>query len=451
MLLLDLTIVHAFQTFVLDAAMYTTATTKPCLPPLKRMEPGNQFPPSLCPSPRWPEQGAKILPVLDFASETGVRNSKDITTNVVSGNFLVELGFPQYKCCFGQVTADDLKVLGIRHLPALGITDFSHQKRIMNALRRLISGQKKHQPSCLDDKALSEPSSPSKTAKTARPILERPSGVTSAPIHRGGSHRPEAPSLSDDIVFPSSCSEYFKTFEGAFGPLAEQTDAGRAIRAEQWKEADQNGSGSCSLCEIDTWIKTRLVFSRKRINNVNMAKLASFRRKSIHKLSDEEQIWLRFRPSYIKAFNDAADVIGNENLQNDGLVQKQEFRILCAYLCVYARMYDAFYACQGHTNQTGLVPISNEDDAKLTLQEWQAGFKCVRGHGFIGLREAGNTASSNAVFSKMDRRNQGAVLLSEWCTFLKKSEQQHDTELGRLLSTGDRVQGARRILKKRTA
>jgi hypothetical protein len=347
------------------------------------------------------------------------------------------------------VTADNLKVLGIRHLPALGITDFSHQKRIMNALRRLGSGEKKHQPPRLDGKTLGGPPIASKTAKTARPILERPSGVTAS--YRGGSHRPEAPPFSDDIIFPSSCSEYFKTFEAAFGPLAEQTDAGRAIRAEQWKEADQNGSGSCSLCEIDSWIKMRLVFSRKRINNVNMAKLASFRRKSIQDISDEEQIWLRFRPSYIKAFNDAADVIGNENLQNDGLVQNQEFRILCAYLCVYARMYDAFYACQGHNNQTGLAPISDEDDAKLTLREWQAGFKCVRGHGFIGLREAGNAASSNAVFSKMDRRNQGVVLLSEWCTFLKKSEQQHDTELGRLLSTGDRVQGARRILKKRTA
>ena len=44
--------------------------------------------------------------------------------------------------------------------------------------------------------------------------------------------------------------------------------------------------------------------------------------------------WKQFRPSYIRAFNDAKDASVARRQLDDDYVQRREFRLLCAYLCV---------------------------------------------------------------------------------------------------------------------
>jgi hypothetical protein len=53
-----------------------------------------------------------------------------------------------------------------------------------------------------------------------------------------------------------------------------------------------------------------------------------------------------FRPCYIRAFKDAADyaqddgavIEGTKNATQDDFVSKDEFRLFCAYICIYASM-----------------------------------------------------------------------------------------------------------------
>ena len=87
---------------------------------------------------------------------------------------------------------------------------------------------------------------------------------------------------------------------------------------------DGNGSGSASLAETDGWILKQL--------QTHCA---------MEKFSDPtglaKKVWKQFRPSYIRAFNDAKDVSdnvrkGKTKSAMDDYVTKDEFRILCAYL-----------------------------------------------------------------------------------------------------------------------
>jgi hypothetical protein len=53
-----------------------------------------------------------------------------------------------------------------------------------------------------------------------------------------------------------------------------------------------------------------------------------------------------FRPCYIRAFKDAADYAqddgavldGFKDATKDDFVSKDEFRLFCAYICIYATM-----------------------------------------------------------------------------------------------------------------
>ena len=66
--------------------------------------------------------------------------------------------------------------------------------------------------------------------------------------------------------------------------------------------------------------------------------------------ADGEALWLSYRPMFIRAFEDAADstadaqVKGTKTATSHDYVQAKEFRLLCTYLCIYARMFDAFQA-----------------------------------------------------------------------------------------------------------
>ena len=95
-----------------------------------------------------------------------------------------------------------------------------------------------------------------------------------------------------------------------------------------------------------------------------------------------------FRPCYIKAFNDAKDyksdtgavIAGTKKSTADDFVSFGEFRLMCAYLCIYARMYDAFSLVDG--GGSGRVG----DDRKIDKAEWAAGYVDTIGHGFVGLQ-----------------------------------------------------------------
>jgi len=59
-----------------------------------------------------------------------------------------------------------------------------------------------------------------------------------------------------------------------------------------------------------------------------------------------------FRPCYIRAFADAKansgkEFEGTKTATGDDFVSKGEFRLFCAYMCIYATMFDAFSLIDG--------------------------------------------------------------------------------------------------------
>lgn len=94
------------------------------------------------------------------------------------------------------------------------------------------------------------------------------------------------------------------------------------------------GNGLCSLAELDTWVLQRLLV---KFPNTGKGKDRVTPGQDLHK---------SFRPCYIRAFKDAADyakdegevITGMKSAKQDDYVSTGEFRLFCAYLCIYAAM-----------------------------------------------------------------------------------------------------------------
>lgn len=173
-----------------------------------------------------------------------------------------------------------------------------------------------------------------------------------------------------------------RDFEVCFEPYTAKTDAGAALRKEGFKLADPNGNGLCSLAEIEGFVLQTL--------------LKAYPRDKVFKSMEKgRDLFDAFRPCYIKAFNDAKDyksdtgavIAGTKKSTADDFVSFGEFRLMCAYLCIYARTYDAFSLVDG--GGSGRVG----DDRKIDKAEWAAGYVDTIGHGFVGLEVSGRTAT----------------------------------------------------------
>jgi hypothetical protein len=128
---------------------------------------------------------------------------------------------------------------------------------------------------------------------------------------------------------------------------------------------------------------------------------------------EAEIIWRLYRPCYIRAFKgtavvdlhlfvdfsayvlhlDAADILENKRIQGtssattDDYIQRGEFRMLNAYLCIYARMYDAFSMLDGGSKGRTTRPSErNDEDRRISLKEWKTRFNLVKNYGFEVLK-----------------------------------------------------------------
>ena len=124
-----------------------------------------------------------------------------------------------------------------------------------------------------------------------------------------------------------------------------------------------------------------------------------------------------FRPCYIRAYNDAKDIMDDDGTKLEGtkstaddFVSKGEFRMLNAYLCVYAAMYDAFAKVDG-----GGAGRDAGDDLRIELAEWMGGYAQATGYGFVALSSIKSDSAAKEAFQKMDDNGGGIVLLDEWC------------------------------------
>jgi len=216
----------------------------------------------------------------------------------------------------------------------------------------------------------------------------------------------------------SAVSDSCKAFCGAFSPMAQKSGDAKTLRAAAWTALDGNENGHVSLDEADTWIKQQLTVS-------------------LGDAGEGERLWKHFRPSYIRAFNDAKDLsdrAGGEHALD--YVHKVEFRGFLAYLCLYAGMYDAF----------ALIGAGGGDaadaDRKMTLEEWRAGAPKVAPYPFFGLQKAGSEgADLEAIFAEIKAGDEWSdgdwVSLRGFCAYIERMEVAGETAWGKLLTAGE--------------
>ena len=215
-------------------------------------------------------------------------------------------------------------------------------------------------------------------------------------------------------AMPLELAGFLQTFTGH-----QHDAAGAAARKKMWESWDANGNGAVSLAEMDRCVKLELQKARP---------------------SDGEELWHRYRPSYIRAFSDAADAAPDRQklggaggtIIGDDMVTKREFRVLLSYLRLYATMYEVFAMVDGMG--AGLTMM---DDKKLSREEWSSMIGAVVAAGtswapFVALQGA-----SAADFDAVDLDGQGSVMLSEFCGWVVAAEKAAGTAAGRELAIGD--------------
>ena len=206
----------------------------------------------------------------------------------------------------------------------------------------------------------------------------------------------------------SNSAELLQFIE-TFHSLAEKTTHGLELRKKAFKSCDGNGSMKISLAEVDGYIQSSL---KKKCGN-----------------DKGTVLYKSYRPSYLIAFNAAKPIARNTESADNDFVDFAEFRVLHAYLCIYAGALDLFMKIDG-----GGGGVDENDDRRIEKSEWMKHYKNIVSCDFVALRNIATDATAESVFGNMDADGKGMVLLSEFCNYLKSCEVKAQTGLGNLLS-----------------
>mmetsp|Transcript_2078 Transcript_2078/g.4785 ORF Transcript_2078/g.4785 Transcript_2078/m.4785 type:complete len:828 (-) Transcript_2078:17-2500(-) len=239
---------------------------------------------------------------------------------------------------------------------------------------------------------------PSKSANVASAKKKKAKATTASTA--------TTPSATQSSFRKPGPSADLNLFLSTFHPLVSLTDpSAKRDRSTQWKNADPNSNGMLSLAEVDSWIKLTL--------------------QATHKSHKGNQLYRLYRPSYIHAFDAAKSLAGGST---DEYVTKKEFRLLNAYLCIYAEMMDAFAAIDG-----GGPGVDSNDDRRIGREEWMRGHHTVSTYDLIKLHKI-TDEEAGIIFTEMDVNGGGYVLLNEWVGYLAKAEVAAETEKGVVLA-----------------
>jgi len=243
----------------------------------------------------------------------------------------------------------------------------------------------------------------------------------------------------DTTCVTADCQKFIEMFLPFTPPKK-----GRVFRKAAWRIVDNNGNGYVSLAETGKWIQNQCIHScleEAKLSDRGTGKTGkkSLGKKKVRAAQDEgTRLYKLFYPCYIRAFLDAADigkngaVRGTKSATKDDYVQRNEFRFLCVYICVYALMYDAFAIVDG-----GSAGRTKDDDRRISKAELESSCRKFKGHPLVGVGMLGMPSSYgniDKIFTSMDADGKGKVLLNEWCAWLEEQESKNNTKLGRLLT-----------------
>jgi len=216
------------------------------------------------------------------------------------------------------------------------------------------------------------------------------------------------PKIAGAYVLSKRASLELKDFIKALQPFAERSLICGNLRKVTFKSIDTNANGKLSLAEISEHVRREL--------------------KREHDEERGEELYKLFLPTYIRAFTASKAIAKTGDPDDDNYINFSEFRLLNAYLCVYAGMGDEFFKIDG-----GSDGVTEDDDRRIQMTEWIKGYPKTNASSFIALRDIKSKEDASTIFKEMDADGHGMVLLAEFCDYIRTKELQHKTDLGKLL------------------
>jgi len=253
-----------------------------------------------------------------------------------------------------------------------------------------------------------------KKTRRAKPLGDRTNkkekAKSMAPAKKKSNKRGIAvPSKVAESYLPSKrASADLIDFILAIQPFAEKTKDCQKLRKQTFKSIDVNSNGKCSLAAISQHVRSVLYKEHGKVRG--------------------EELFDLYRPTYIRAFTAAKTITKSDDSEDENYINYPEFRILNAYLCVYAGMGDVFFKIDG-----GGAGVSEDDDRRVELAEWVKAYSEFPESSFVGLRGIENDEDATTAFNEMDEDGKGMVLLSEFCDFIRTKEVDNKTPLSELL------------------
>jgi creatine kinase len=199
-------------------------------------------------------------------------------------------------------------------------------------------------------------------------------------------------------------------------PFTHSTEESMKMRQDAFRSADSDGSGHCSLAQLEGYILTMLegAYPKKQEDCPTTGR-------ELHDL---------YRPCYGLAFSSVKATKADSGEMPEGatvVVNVGEFRLFCAYVCMYCSLFDAFNKIDGGGGKQGVK------DRKVDLGEWVKRYRNVSGYPFAALDSATTDDEAKAMFGRMDSSNAGAVTFEGFCSFVVEAELAAGTEMGETL------------------
>eukprot|EP01052_Picozoa_sp_SAG31_P028435 SAG31_NODE_2746_length_5147_cov_15.864303_1_plen_1165_part_10 len=187
-------------------------------------------------------------------------------------------------------------------------------------------------------------------------------------------------------------------------------------RAKLWRAWDSDGNGQLSLVEVDRCVMVELLRECP---------------------SDGEDLWRRYRPSYILAFKGAkGESLQDQETQKlrktkwamhlgtDEVVSQRELRVLLSHLRLHAILYEVFHITTGNREERDEM-----EGKRITRDEWQSIFPAIA---VAGKNWAPYVAVQGAEEADYDIivRGQDGMALSDFCEWVVSKEKAARTVAG---------------------
>lgn len=224
---------------------------------------------------------------------------------------------------------------------------------------------------------------------------------------------------------PKDAPQDLKDFFRSFQPYAEKLATSRSLRKNGFA-AHGDGSGVWTLVDVESFVYNTLE----------------------EDASDVGWLFMKYKPSFFAAFSNAVELNkiaweqevthenGNVNVidgAGDDRISFREFRMLNAFLCIYASMLEAFISVRGREAYSS-GSMYDDDTLSLSKSEWIDGRGNIEEADFVALKNVSDIHTARTIFKKMDIHELNKVTFMEFCKFVKEAEVHSKTALGRLLA-----------------